>query len=161
MAHRWPADSFARLATALEDNDGLRIIISGSHAERCLAERIARSLKKPVVAAGELSFGQLAHVLRRCRVFVSNDSGPAHLAAALEIPLVVIFGPGDPNRYGPYPLERVNQVILHAQGELPCFRRRCPTHACLRKLSVERVLQAVREILGERHPAGIERVDTA
>lgn len=159
--HRWPADSFAKLASLLEKEDNLRIVITGAETERGLAEKIALSLKRPAIAAGELAFGQLAHLLRRCRIFISNDSGPAHLAAALCVPMVVIFGPGDPAWYGPYPLDRTDQIILHATGDPVCFKHRCATHLPLQKLSVDHVLKRARDILGAKHPSGIEQVPAA
>ncbi len=158
--HRWMPERFGQLATILEKEDGLRIVITGSKAELPLAGQIASFLKQPAVAAGELSFGELAHLLRRSRIFISNDSGPAHLAAALGVPMVVIFGPGDPARYGPYPLDRTDQVILHAMGEPACFRRNCAIHPSLQKLAVEDVLKRVRGILSGEHLSGIEQVLT-
>ncbi len=155
--HRWPAASFARVAQGLQER-GLRVVITGGAGEQELAQTVAKPLRQPAIATGQLSFGQLAHLLRRSRLFITNDSGPMHLAASLKVPLVAIFGPGDPNRYGPYPLDRPDQIVVHAIGDPICFRAACKGHQPLRHLPVEPVLEAVNAILNSEHPSGIRSI---
>lgn len=152
--HRWPAESFAEVARHFTAQ-GLRVVVTGGPNERQLAESVA-ALSQTISAAGKLSFGQLAHVLKRSRLFVTNDSGPMHLAAALSVPLVAIFGPGDPKRYGPYPVSRPNQVVIHASGDTLCFKVRCTGHPALMRLSAQRVIQTAESVLAGKNPAGIE-----
>lgn len=155
--HRWPAALFSQACHALAAQ-GMRIVVTGAASEQSLAQEVAAGVNGASVAAGKLSLGQLAHALRRSRALLANDSGPMHLAGALNVPLVAVFGPGDPERYGPYPLNRQDQVVIHATGEPLCYKAKCPGHESLKKLSPEPVLEAVRSILAGSHPSGIQRV---
>ncbi len=103
---RWPRPSFAELARRLGRDDGLPVILIGSSGERDYTERVAVAgaegkIPGPFNFAGELSTAELAALLSRCSVFVSNDSGPMHLAAALGTPTVGLFGPETPLMYAP------------------------------------------------------------
>lgn len=153
-SHRWPWCSFAAVARVLEARDMTRIVLTGSGEERRLTEQIAGELRRPLVTAGELSLGQLAWLFRRCQVVIANDSGPMHLAATLRVPLVAILGPTDPQRYGPYPLSRPDQLILHPAGCVPCYRNHCGGHAAFEQLSTGTVLEAAESILKGQHPPG-------
>ncbi len=103
---RWPQPSYARLAQRLARDDGLSVVFVGSRGEREYTQQVVdaaldRRLPRPLNLAGELSTGELAALLSRCAVFVSNDSGPMHIAAALGTPTVGLFGPETPLLYGP------------------------------------------------------------
>ncbi len=158
LGHRWPAPAFAALARTLQRRYGVAIVLTGNREERRLVEDIAKSVTRPLVAAGELPFGQLAALLRRCRLCITNDSGPMHLAAALQVPMVAILGPTDPRRYGPYPLDRPDQRILHAVPCAPCYHNRCGGHEALERLPVQAVLDAAQAILESQHPVGLTEV---
>jgi glycosyltransferase involved in cell wall biosynthesis/ADP-heptose:LPS heptosyltransferase len=145
--HRWPWQKFAQTAQQLERMHGMRVVLIGARSERSLARRIAAKLEHPVIAAGELSFGQLCALFSRVRLLVANDSGPVHLACFLNLPLVVIMGPTDPKRYGLHPIRRTNQTLIHAADCARCYRNDCGGHAALRQLPVEMVLEAALSIL--------------
>lgn len=102
---RWPRASFAKLARRLSSELGLRIVLIGSRGEREYTDGVVvagRELAVDVASlAGELTSPQLAALLARCAVFVTNDSGPMHVAAALGTPTVGLFGPETPLLYGP------------------------------------------------------------
>ncbi|HTF91094.1 MAG TPA: glycosyltransferase family 9 protein [Planctomycetota bacterium] len=103
---RWPQPSFAALAQRLAREDRLPVILIGSRGEREYTQAVVdkaldQHLPRPVNLAGDLSTGELASLLSRCAVFVTNDSGPMHLAAALGTPTVGLFGPETPLLYGP------------------------------------------------------------
>ncbi len=148
--HRWPWQSFNALARLLEERVGARIILTGAPSELPLVQRIAAGLRQPLVAAGVLSIGQLACVLQQCRLFITNDTGPMHLAAALQVPLLAVMGPSDPRRYGPYPLDRPGQMVLHAAACPPCYRKRCRGHEAFERLPVSVVLEAAEDLLRSR-----------
>lgn len=158
LGHRWPAPAFAAAARTLQRRYGVSIVLTGNQDERRLVEDIAKSVVRPLLAAGELSFGQLAALLRRCRLCMTNDSGPMHLAAALQVPMVAILGPTDPRRYGPYPLDRPDQRILHAVPCPPCYQSRCGGHDALERLPVQTVLDAAQAVLEGKRPAGLTAV---
>lgn len=98
-AKRWPADRFARLAAFLHRVHGLRVVVNGSPGERDLTEHIATTsgLGPACVSLATLgiTIGSLKSVVRRASLMVTNDTGPRHLAAALGVPLVTMFGPTD------------------------------------------------------------------
>ncbi|RMH23429.1 MAG: HAD-IIIA family hydrolase, partial [Planctomycetota bacterium] len=98
-AKRWPADRYADLARWLETERGLAVLVSGSPAERPLAESIVRRAGLPAdraLPALGLTLGGLKRVLQRAALLVTNDTGPRHIAAALGAPVVTLFGPTDP-----------------------------------------------------------------
>ena len=98
-AKRWPADRFARLAAFLHRTHSLRVVVNGSPGERDLTEQIAATsgLGPACVSLATLgiTIGSLKSVVRRASLMVTNDTGPRHLAAALGVPLVTMFGPTD------------------------------------------------------------------
>jgi len=97
----WPEDRFAALTLRLR-SDGLRSLLVGGRPDRARAGRIlASSAPGTLDATGRLPLGALLAGLSRCSVFVGNDSGPAHLAAAVGAPVVVLFGPTDPGEWAP------------------------------------------------------------
>jgi lipopolysaccharide heptosyltransferase II len=97
---RWPAANFAKLASGLASELGLRVVLLGSAAERELCEDVVRKSGNGVVnAAGEASLGVTGAVIERARLFVGNDSGPTHMAMALGVPSVALFGPTDPGQF--------------------------------------------------------------
>jgi heptosyltransferase-2 len=146
-AKRWLPERFGGLADRLIGALHADVIIFGSAAERPLAEEIARSMQHtPVIAAGETSLRQLLALMARCRLMVANDSGPMHLAAALDIPLVAIFGSTDERATGP--LGRRIRIVKQEVECSPCGRRECPIDfRCMRDLTVEEVFRATLELV--------------
>ena len=146
-AKRWMPERFAVLADRLMGALDADVIIFGSAKERPLADQIARMMEHtPTVAAGETSLRQLLALMARCRLMVANDSGPMHLAAALGVPLVAIFGSTDERATGPMGA-RV-QTVKHQVECSPCGFRECPIDfRCLRGLSVEQVYRATLELV--------------
>ncbi|HEX9780861.1 MAG TPA: glycosyltransferase [bacterium] len=145
--HRWPWERFVQTGRVLAERGGARLVVTGSDAERRLAERVAGAIPGARAAAGELSLAETAALLARARLVITNDSGPMHLAAAVGAPMVAVFGPGDPARFGPYPHERPDQVVLHAEGDSPCVQARCRGHRSLESLPAGAVLAAADAVL--------------
>lgn len=137
---RWPSKrwgGFGRLCRLLVA-DGWRVVLVGAD----------RRALEPLEGRGVLNLGgatglrELACVLRRCRLLVSVDSGPMHLAAAVGTPVVALFGPTAPWRTGPY--GEGHRVLRRELSCSPCFRRRCEDRRCLEEIEPEEVLEAVR-----------------
>ncbi len=141
-AKRWPADRYAAVGDALVRNHGVRIVIFGSSAERVIADQVAASMiSGPVVLAGHTSLGQLMALLKECRLLITNDSGPMHLAAALGVPQLAIFG--STNELATGPLSDRAEVIKNPVHCSPCLLRECPTDfCCMTGISADRVLEA-------------------
>lgn len=147
---RWPAAAFGRLARRMADR-GLEVVVVIGPGEEDLGREVAAAAGRPVPIVGShLDVAGLAGVLARLSVLVCNDSGPMHLAAAVGIPMVALFGPTDPHRTGPL---ADRYVVLRRQLDCaPCGARTCPLGhgACLVELPVERVERAVLGVVGER-----------
>ncbi len=144
-AKRWFPDRYAELADRLIDECGAQVAVVGSNSERAIAEQVRGSMRRGDrlhLLSGKTSLAALAGVIACCDCFVSNDSGPMHLAAALGIPQVAIFGSTDEVATGPFsPKARV----LHKHVECsPCLLRECPIdQRCFDRISVEEVFEAV------------------
>ncbi len=137
---RWPPEKFGELSSILP----LNTVIIGSKGDMDIAsEIVALSKGKAVSLAGKTNLKELIEVIRGARFFVSNDSGPMHIAAALNIPVFAIFGPTDPLKTGPY--GRGHTVIREDVSCAPCFRRSCNDLKCMKILSVEKVYGIIKE----------------
>ncbi|MFP4444678.1 MAG: lipopolysaccharide heptosyltransferase II [Desulfosudaceae bacterium] len=148
-AKQWPPERYSRLADEFHAA-GWRVVILGGPGDRATAETIAGGTRAPVVnLCGRTRLGEAAAVMERCGLFVSNDSGLMHLAAALELPLVAIFGSTSAAATGPLSAHsRVVQVDLDCR---PCLKPECPYGhlACMDKISVDMVTSAAAEVLDQ------------
>ena len=149
---RWPWQRFAALARrARRRLPGARILILVGPKETWLGVRLHEESGRVHPLAGpDLDLGQLATLLANLDLLVTNDSGPMHLAAAVGVPCVALFGPTDPGRTAP--AGAGHRVLYTDRWCSPCFRRRCPLvrHRCLREISVDQVLEAVVEVTIQR-----------
>jgi heptosyltransferase-2 len=138
-AKRWPASRFARLAALFQAKNDAAVLIIGSPGEADIAESLVSSMeKKPAVLTGQTTLPQLLGLVSLASLFVSNDSGPMHLANALRVPVVAIFGPTDPEVTGPF--ERPAAVIKKDVPCWPCSYRACPyDHRCMTRIEPEEV----------------------
>jgi ADP-heptose:LPS heptosyltransferase len=106
--------------------------------------------------AGKTSFGELGAQLEACDLFIGNDSSPMHLAAAVGIPVIAIFGPTSPQEYGPYPLDDPRHVALwrHPTGH-PCFflgkMQTCRHCTCMQSVTLDDVWNAVQHLISSPH----------
>ncbi len=141
-AKRWLPARFAAAAERVARGTGARVALLGGPHERPLAEAIAEQMpSRPLVLAGSTSLGGLAGVLARLRLLLTNDSGPMHLAAALGVPVVAVFGPTDWRETAPY---GARQRVMRAATECaPCKLRECPIdHRCMTRVDAEAVAAA-------------------
>ena len=144
-AKQWPAERYSALVDLLGER--FECVLVGSPGERPLCEEIAaKSRTGAVVAAGATDVGDLVALLSLATAFVGNDSGAMHVAAALGIPTVGIFGSTSPIATGP--LGPRTRVLLHPIECSPCFARTCrfKHYRCLTETSVERVAAALADL---------------
>ena len=149
---QWHADRFASLVQRLKPL-GLRSLVVGSAEESGLVHAVASPAGDGAVPlAGELSLGTLAALIALARVFIGNDSGLSHLAAAMDTPVVALFGPTEPDRTGPRAPGNLAVVRPIACRPCPLYftRDRCIRghNYCMDLLEVDAVFEAVRVILG-------------
>lgn len=150
---RWPCERFAALAQRLVD-DGLTVAVTHAPEEASLAEELVARAGPAVAVLPTPDLLVLAEVIRGARVFVAGDTGPLHLAALVGTPLLGLYGPKDPDVYGPYGIDvegRPGRLPVLTQDDVacrPCALRQCADPLCLQTLAPERVYWAVRELLG-------------
>lgn len=145
---RWPAEYFAELAELIERRFGAKVILFFGPGEEKIAQRIVALTKANVIdTSGEVvDLDLLKPLVKRCDVFVTNDTGPRQYAVAFDVPVVVIVGPTDPG-YTSDNLERT-QVIREQLDCMPCHKKVCPRgHECMRRIMPETVLEAVGQLL--------------
>jgi len=149
-AKRWPVERFAAAADALAGEFPARVVIFGAPAEAAIAEQVAACTHcNPVILAGKTTLGQLMGLIRECNLFITNDSGPMHLAAALNTPQLAIFGSTSEIATGP--LGARARVVKHQVDCNPCFLRECPIDfRCMLGITVERVVGEARKMLDEQ-----------
>lgn len=151
---QWDPARFAAVGRALADTRGATVVLTGAASDRALIDQVKSAVPEDrvidaTVASGLLTVGA---ILARCELMITGDTGPMHIAAAMGVPIVAVFGPSDPTRYGPRgPRDRVVRVDLPCA---PCNRIRLPparctdrTPDCLALIAPERVLEAAIEIL--------------
>ncbi len=144
----WPAERFATLADRLTDAYGCRVLVGGDVRDRQAADEIrARTRSAPAVLAGRTTLLQFAAVLKRCSLFVGNDNGPMHMAAALGTPVVALFGPSDPSVWGPRGMKI--EVLYKGLDCRRCFHPTCKRGEdnCMRQISVDEVFTAAGRLL--------------
>src|ERR1700686_3141382 len=145
-AKHWGDDRYGELADALRA-DGYSVALLTSPGERPQAETIAASRDLPIVGYdGDVL--QLAAAISHCSVVVTNDSGPLHLATALAVPSVSIFGPTDPGRTV---IPGASRVLRRDHACAPCYQRQCPlgAHRRVIQISVDEVFEAAVGVLRE------------
>ena len=151
---QWHLDRFAQVARTLARNHAATIVLTGSTADRPLVDTVRAQLNDVAVidVTGQLNLPELAAVLSRLDLLITGDTGPMHLASAVDTPLVALFGPSDPARYGP---SSSRQKVLRVQ--LPCSPcgqvrlppERCRGHVpdCMDGIQVAAVVAAAAELL--------------
>lgn len=155
---RWPADSFAELVRRLcAEDPTLHFAILGGKEDASLGQTIARAGgDRCLNLTGKLSLPEMIEWLRATELMVSNDTGPMHVAAALRIPVVALFGPTEPRRTGPY--GQTSHVLQHPLPCVPCMKSRCrhsPTMECLTAIDPANVARKVLDRLHSAQPVGI------
>jgi len=148
-SQRWAPEQYAETIARLTERAGAACLVAAGPGEEGLARRIA-DLTPDALALGTLSVRELMAVMSACHLFVGNNSGPLHVAAALGVPTVSVSGPTDPRRFAPRGGEhRVLRLDLSCS---PCQRGRCWHHTCLRGIDADPVIAAAVEILAVARP---------
>jgi heptosyltransferase II len=141
-AKRWLPERFAQAADRMVEQFGGRVVIVGAAGEEALGQAIAeKMLSKPVVLSGRTSIRELMSIIKRCRLFITNDTGPMHIAAAFGVPVVAIFGSTDFRTTSPF--GETHQIVRQPVECSPCLLRECPIdHRCMTGVTVEQVYEA-------------------
>ncbi len=146
----WPDEHWAQVADILTEQLEARVVFTGGEHELPMIKRIAASMRQPAcVIAGETHIGQLAALYARATVVLGPDSGPLHLAAAVNTPTVTLYGPADPVEFGPWGPQTRHYILASTIGCRPCrildWADDSPAfHPCMRDITVAQVLEAAR-----------------
>jgi heptosyltransferase-1 len=145
---RWPAERYAQLAQQLL-SEGHAVVVSAGPGERELALASGAEPEQPSGArlfdGAEHGLPTFLELLRRARVLVAADSAPLHLAQAVGTPCVALFGPKDPELYGPW--RGHSEILRHPVPCAPCGLRSCPLPLCVRGVPAQQVAAAVQRVL--------------
>lgn len=145
----WPAESYGTVANYFLEN-GWAVVLAGSGKDRAVCQRVQSAAPGVIDLSGKTSVSELAALIRRAAMCVTNDSGPMHMAAALGARLVAIFGPTDPLWVGPY--GQPGSVVRADLPCSPCYLRRvseCPFgHACMKQVTPQQVIARIEKMLG-------------
>jgi heptosyltransferase-2 len=147
----WPPERFAELANRLQAQEAqgpqakVDVILFGTRAEAPVSSAIAAGMcLSPIDLTGKTPINDLPALLSRCHIFIGNDSGAMHVAAAVGLPVVAVFGPTDP--FGTAPVTPRCSIVQEKPYCSPCFLRRCPTdHRCMTRVTPDAVEAAARQ----------------
>lgn len=147
-SHRWPPDKYAEVINKLAGTVKAKFVITGDKADAPLAAAIRRSTFADIInTAGILSIGDLGAIIKRCNLYICNDTAAMHMAAILKTPLVAIFGPGYLKRFDPRNISPDAVVIFKNAECSPCDRHACRDAGCLKSIGSEEVIDASLKLL--------------
>jgi heptosyltransferase II len=143
-ARCWAPERFAEAANRLAEQNDADVVLFGTGGEAAVTGAIAQKLRRPAIdLTGKTAIAELPGTLSQCHLFIGNDSGVMHVAAAVGLPVVGIFGPTDPFGTAPATLRRA--IVQEKPYCSPCFLRRCPTdHRCMTAIASDAVVAAAR-----------------
>ncbi|MFZ1947532.1 MAG: glycosyltransferase family 9 protein [bacterium] len=157
---RWDKAKFAEITRRLGADLGAKVVLTGTAEERALVQEVMAMAATPGVfnAGGEFTVAQMAALAKRCGLVLSNDTGTMHVAAAMGVPTVGLFGPESPRRYGPF--GRCNRSVYKHLACSPCIEihrgrhRKCGDPQCIADIAVEEVWAVIQEYGLETSAAG-------
>ena len=147
---QWAAEHFGRVATEL-DGKGLPIIAIAAPNETHIVDELKRNTPAPVLALTDLSLPEITALIARARLFIGNDSGIAHMAAAVKAPSVVIFGSSNIAHWRPW-ASAAAEIVYEEMECQPChgyFCEKFEQPECIKRVPVERVMAATERVLKE------------
>jgi heptosyltransferase-2 len=148
--NRWPFDFYARAASLIGSrNKSVVFALIGSKEDNPLCESFSgESSARILNFCGKFSISETIAFIKRCSLFISNDSGPMHIAAALKIPQIALFGSGDLKRYDPRNINDKAVVLCHKINCSPCLKMECPENMCMKNILPQEVADEALRILG-------------
>lgn len=142
---RWPPERYGALAAWMSERLGARCAVTWGPSERALADEVSAASKGAARPAPALDVAGLIELLRTADLVVAADTGPLHVAALLQRPVVALYGPKDPDIYGPYGTRC--EMVRAGSSCSPCGRRRCDHGRCMKEITVEMVQGAVERLM--------------
>jgi lipopolysaccharide heptosyltransferase II len=168
-SRRWPVENFQKLAAALTSGGNRALLVTGGRTERYLTQMVAATSLGPVVHAVRWPLTQVAAAVRRCRLFVTNDTGMMHIAAAMDTPVVGLFGRTNMHRYQPWLPEERRVMLQRPATACPefnpdapwheCRRNQCPNASCMSTIALVIVQNTAQRLLERTAPPHAEGGD--
>jgi len=147
---RWPLKNYRILLRLLSADKRLIFLVTGNSRERRLANCLIDGFSKIALnLAGELNLGELAALMQRCSLYITNDTGNMHLAAALKVPFLAIFGGAALKRFDPRILNPNGCLLYKKVACAPCIRKSCYSKICLKLITPDEVAEKAKEILAK------------
>lgn len=148
-AKRWPAERYAALADRLAES-GATVALIGSPGELDVSNQVCEHARhRPIMLTGKTTVAEATAIISIADLLITNDTGPAHIGAALHTPTLVIFGPTNP--LTTYPYSSSAEIIRHAPDCAPCMLRDCPIdHRCMTAITPEQVFERASVLLSQR-----------
>ena len=148
QSRRWPVKNYQELLSSLASIQGIRFVITGNTKETELGASLAEKLPgKTIDLCGALSLGELTALIKKCALYICNDTGSMHLAASQGAQLLVIFGGGSLIRFDPRTLSSLSCVLRKPVSCSPCNRAFCLSKKCLEAVTVQEAATEARRIL--------------
>lgn len=150
--NRWPCEYFARLGNILCEYDkNIKILLFGGKADKEIISHVAHGMRvNPVCLNDSLSLIETAAMLKRCDAIVSNDTGLLHIALALKVPVIAVYGAASPELTGPYRHKHWYKIVRKISCEVDkvCYDSSCESIECLRSIKPEEVFNIMKEKIG-------------
>ncbi|HEX4840326.1 MAG TPA: glycosyltransferase family 9 protein [Rhabdochlamydiaceae bacterium] len=143
---QWPPSHFIQLGRLLKQKLGCQIVVTGTPAEKSLVESIAGSIEGAIGVYEGVTIPTLAALLDKLSLYITNDTGPLHIACASTTPTIALFAPTDPVLCGPYYAPHVS-VLQKKPTCFPCLKKKCNEPFCMLQISTHEVLQTALELL--------------
>jgi ADP-heptose:LPS heptosyltransferase len=149
----WPAENFAKIADKCIEKFKAKILVLGDYSDFNVCNQVSQAVKGRVTqVCGKTDLGQFIALLSCCRLVVTNDGGPLHMAVAVGAKTISIFGPVNENVYGPFPKDRNRHIVIKKELECsPCYKKfrmpDCKSRVCLADINPEEVFKAIEELI--------------
>ena len=145
---RWAPGRYAQVADKLAAEGYKTVFYGGSMDEEMVNKASSYMKTKPIIATGCFTIGELAAVMQRCSLIITNDSGPMHLASSQKVPILALYGPSNIDLYGPYTKKAtVVTALPPCTGCAKAMRHKCDDMQCMKRLTVEQVVEAAEKWL--------------
>ncbi len=151
-SRRWAPEKFGKLADWLIKEKNAKVVFTGANSElELINESVKVMTSKPIIAAGKINLKQFAELCRRYKLFISVDTGPLHIAAAMKTKVIGLYGPNTPLKWGPYGKGHI--AIYKNLDCSPCTKQylgqvsKCKSPRCMEEIGVEEVMKAVEKML--------------
>ncbi|MDH4100145.1 MAG: lipopolysaccharide heptosyltransferase II [Nitrospirota bacterium] len=144
----WPLERFAELGRRLVEELGAQVVITGSPQEAAMADRLKKMIGEGAAsAAGRTEIRGMGVLMEQMAAYVTNDTGPMHMAFALGTPTVALFCPSDAASLGPSAEQEKHRMLSKPLTCTPCITKRCTDPFCMEQFSVDEVAEAVRQLM--------------